>query len=67
MTIKGTGHIRGGDARLPGDVSSQFVSALLTVAPLADASVKISLTTRARVAPIRVDDRGRDARLRRRG
>ncbi len=45
VTIRGTGHIRGGEARLPGDVSSQFVSALLTVAPLADASVKISLTT----------------------
>ena len=51
VTIKGTGHIRGGEARLPGDVSSQFVSALLTVAPLADSPVKISLTTRLESRP----------------
>jgi len=35
VTIKGIGRIGGGEAHLPGDVSSQFVSALLTVAPLA--------------------------------
>lgn len=51
VTIRGTGRIRGGEARLPGDVSSQFVSALLVVAPLADAPVKISLTTRLESRP----------------
>jgi 3-phosphoshikimate 1-carboxyvinyltransferase len=51
VTIRGTGHIRGGEAHLPGDVSSQFVSALLTVAPLADAPVKISLTARLESRP----------------
>ncbi len=51
VTIKGIGRIGGGEAHLPGDVSSQFVSALLTVAPLADAPVKISLTTRLESRP----------------
>ncbi len=51
VTINGTGRIGGGEAHLPGDVSSQFVSALLTVAPLADSPVKISLTTRLESRP----------------
>jgi len=37
--------LRGGIAELPGDVSSQFVSALLFIAPLADEGVEIRLTT----------------------
>jgi len=37
--------LRGGAATLPGDVSSQFVSALLLAAPLAKEPVTISLTT----------------------
>jgi 3-phosphoshikimate 1-carboxyvinyltransferase len=51
VTINGNGHIKGGEARLPGDVSSQFVSALLTVAPLAQSPVKITLTTRLESKP----------------
>ena len=51
VTIKGTGGVKGGEARLPGDVSSQFVSALLAVAPLADAPVEITLTTRLESRP----------------
>jgi 3-phosphoshikimate 1-carboxyvinyltransferase len=51
VTVKGTGRIRGGEAKLPGDVSSQFVSALLTVAPLAESPVKIQLTTRLESKP----------------
>jgi 3-phosphoshikimate 1-carboxyvinyltransferase len=51
VTVRGTGTIRGGEARLPGDVSSQFVSALLAVAPLADAPVDITLTTRLESRP----------------
>jgi 3-phosphoshikimate 1-carboxyvinyltransferase len=39
------GKLRGGTAELPGNISSQFVSALLFVSPLADEGVKIKLTT----------------------
>ena len=39
------GRLKGGVAELPGDVSSQFVSALLLVAPLAEEGVRIRLTT----------------------
>jgi 3-phosphoshikimate 1-carboxyvinyltransferase len=51
VTIRGTGKIGGGEARLPGDVSSQFVSALLAVAPLAEAPVEIILTTKLESRP----------------
>ena len=51
VEIRGTGAIRGGEARLPGDVSSQFVSALLTVAPLAVSPVEITVTTRLESRP----------------
>ncbi|MFA5868352.1 MAG: 3-phosphoshikimate 1-carboxyvinyltransferase [Candidatus Bathyarchaeia archaeon] len=51
VTIRGTGRIGGGEVRLPGDVSSQFVSALLAVAPLAEAPVEITLTTRLESRP----------------
>ena len=39
------GGLRGGVAELPGDISSQFVSALLFISPFADEGVKIRLTT----------------------
>lgn len=39
------GRLRGGVTSLPGDVSSQFVSALLLIAPLADDGMTIRLTT----------------------
>jgi len=39
------GRLRGGVTELPGDISSQFVSALLLVAPFAEEGVKIRLTT----------------------
>jgi 3-phosphoshikimate 1-carboxyvinyltransferase len=39
------GRLRGGVAELPGNISSQFVSALLLIAPLADEEVTIRLTT----------------------
>jgi len=39
------GGLRGGVTELPGDISSQFVSALLLVAPFAEEGVKIRLTT----------------------
>jgi 3-phosphoshikimate 1-carboxyvinyltransferase len=44
VVVKGGG-LKGGVTELPGDVSSQFVSALLLVAPLAEEGVKIRLTT----------------------
>jgi 3-phosphoshikimate 1-carboxyvinyltransferase len=39
------GRLKGGVAELPGDVSSQFISALLLVAPLAEEGARIRLTT----------------------
>ena len=44
VVVKGGG-LRGGVTELPGDISSQFVSALLFVAPLAEEGVRIRLTT----------------------
>ena len=51
VTITSNGRIKGGEARIPGDISSQFVSALLAVAPLADSPVEISLTTQLESRP----------------
>jgi len=39
------GRLKGGTTELAGDISSQFVSALLFIAPLADEGVAIRLTT----------------------
>lgn len=39
------GRLKGGVTELPGNVSSQFVSALLFIAPFADEGVRIRLTT----------------------
>ncbi|MBU2535247.1 MAG: 3-phosphoshikimate 1-carboxyvinyltransferase [Chloroflexota bacterium] len=39
------GRLKGGETELPGDVSSQFVSALLLVSPLAEEGIHIRLTT----------------------
>lgn len=39
------GRLTGGVAKLPGNISSQFVSALLFISPFADEGVKIRLTT----------------------
>ncbi len=44
IVVEGGG-LRGGVAELPGNVSSQFVSALLLIAPLAEEGVRIRLTT----------------------
>ena len=51
VTITGDGRIKGGEARISGDISSQFISALLAVAPLADSPVEISLTTQLESRP----------------
>ena len=39
------GRLKGGETALPGDVSSQFVSALLLVSPFAEKDMRIRLTT----------------------
>jgi 3-phosphoshikimate 1-carboxyvinyltransferase len=44
VVIEG-GTLKGGIAELPGNISSQFISALLLVAPLAEKDVNIRLTT----------------------
>jgi len=44
VTVDG-GILKGGVTELPGDISSQFVSALLIIAPLAEKGMEIRLTT----------------------
>jgi 3-phosphoshikimate 1-carboxyvinyltransferase len=44
VTVEG-GTLKGGMTELPGNISSQFISALLLVAPLAEKEVSIRLTT----------------------
>jgi 3-phosphoshikimate 1-carboxyvinyltransferase len=45
------GHLAGGVVKLPGDISSQFVSALLLIAPLSKKGTTIILTTPPRSRP----------------
>jgi 3-phosphoshikimate 1-carboxyvinyltransferase len=45
------GPLQGGTCRLPGDVSSQFLTGLLLAAPLAPAPVRIEITTPLRSRP----------------
>jgi 3-phosphoshikimate 1-carboxyvinyltransferase len=44
VTVEG-GTLKGGQTELPGNISSQFVSALLLIAPLSEKEVSIRLTT----------------------
>jgi len=44
VVVKG-GSLRGGVTELPGNISSQFVSALLFISPFAEEGIKIRLTT----------------------
>ncbi len=44
VVVRG-GSLKGGTTELPGNISSQFVSALLLIAPLAEEGMKIRLTT----------------------
>lgn len=39
------GNLKGGTVNMAGDISSQFISALLLVSPLADSTITINLTT----------------------
>ncbi len=45
------GRLKGGMAELPGDISSQFISALLLIAPLAEEATSIRLTTPPKSKP----------------
>ncbi len=51
VKVNGTGRISGGDVQIRGDVSSQFVSALLLVAPFGDDSIRIKTTTQLESKP----------------
>ena len=44
VTVKGS-RLKGGTVELPGNISSQFVSALLFISPFAEEGVRIRLTT----------------------
>lgn len=50
VVIEGRG-IAGGDVRIPGDISSQFISSLLIAAPYAKNDVKIYITTSLKSRP----------------
>ncbi len=50
VVVEGGG-LKGGVAELPGDISSQFVSALLLVSPFAKEGVEIRLTTQLESRP----------------
>lgn len=50
ITIAGRG-LKGGSAGIAGDVSSQFLSALLMVAPYAERDIELTLTTALAAAP----------------
>ncbi len=50
IVIKG-GNFRGGEAKIRGDVSSQFISSLLIAAPYAENDVRITVTTPMKSTP----------------
>ena len=45
------GPIEGGDVAIPGDVSSQFITALLMAGPVTDSGINITLETELKSAP----------------
>lgn len=45
VTVKGNGRLPGGDAAIPGDISSQFVSAILIAAPRGEKDTTLRLAT----------------------
>jgi 3-phosphoshikimate 1-carboxyvinyltransferase len=51
VNVHGKGGIDGGEVSIRGDISSQFVSALLLVAPYARKQLKVKITTRLESAP----------------
>jgi len=53
VTVDG-GRLKGGVTKLPGNISSQFISALLFISPLAEEGIKIRLTTPLESKPFAV-------------
>lgn len=51
VKVHGRGGIEGGEVSIRGDISSQFVSALLTVAPFARDQLRVKVTTKLESAP----------------
>jgi 3-phosphoshikimate 1-carboxyvinyltransferase len=51
VAVKGRGGLPGGEAALPGDVSSQFVSAILIAAPRGEKGTTLRLTSRLESRP----------------
>jgi 3-phosphoshikimate 1-carboxyvinyltransferase len=51
VMVNGKGGIEGGEVSIRGDISSQFVSALLLIAPFAREQLQVKVTTRLESAP----------------
>lgn len=51
VKVHGKGGFEGGEASIRGDISSQFVSALLLIAPFARERLRVKVTTRLESAP----------------
>ncbi|MEE8355300.1 MAG: 3-phosphoshikimate 1-carboxyvinyltransferase, partial [Candidatus Bathyarchaeia archaeon] len=51
VRVQGKGGFEGGEASIRGDISSQFVSALLLIAPFARERLRVKVTTRLESAP----------------
>ena len=51
VKVHGKGGIKGGEVSIRGDISSQFVSALLLIAPFARERLRVKVTTRLESAP----------------
>jgi 3-phosphoshikimate 1-carboxyvinyltransferase len=51
VTVHGKGKIPGGNTVIPGDISSQFVSAILLVSPLAENPIQVNISTRLESKP----------------
>lgn len=51
VAVKGRGGLPGGEVALPGDVSSQFISAILITAPRGEKDTTLRLTTRLESRP----------------
>lgn len=45
ITVKGRGRVTGGDVSIRGDISSQFISAVLLIAPYVDKTLTLKLST----------------------
>jgi 3-phosphoshikimate 1-carboxyvinyltransferase len=51
VKVHGKGGVEGGEVSIRGDISSQFVSALLLIAPFAREHLRVKVTTRLESAP----------------